>query len=64
MERTVLDSIAVNDGELQELAVRRAQQVRDRILESGRLSPERVYMVDVQVPPGNNAASRVYLHLQ
>ncbi len=64
MERVVLDTINVSDDELRNLATQRAQRVRDKILESGRIAAERIYMLDVQSPGPSNAASRVYFHLQ
>jgi hypothetical protein len=53
----------LNDNDFAELAARRARRVRDHIMASGKVGPERVLLSD----PGRSKAgkgSRVWLHLQ
>ena len=64
MEHAVLDTVQVGDDELVELASKRAHQVEEKILETGKLPAERLFLMDVAPTQPTNAASRVYFHLQ
>ena len=63
MEKEVLKTITVSDDELRELARNRARRVQEKILESGRVAPERILLSDIQSPEYTNRSSRVYFHL-
>lgn len=68
MEKLILDHIEVKDDDLRLLAVERAQQVKDRILKSGRIEANRIFLVEPEsLSPdekGNFKASRVDLSLK
>ena len=63
MEKEVLKAVTVNDDELRELARNRARRIQEKILESGRIPPERILLSDIQSPEYTNRSSRVYFHL-
>lgn len=44
MERLLLEHTAVSDGELRQLALRRAEGVKDQILKSGQVDPGRIFL--------------------
>ncbi|MDY6952708.1 MAG: DUF748 domain-containing protein, partial [Thermodesulfobacteriota bacterium] len=53
MERLILQHIDVTDNDLRLLAIKRAQEVKDDILQSGTIGPERVFLVEAtSLAPG------------
>ena len=46
MEKLILTNIPVGDGDLKALAARRAANVKDALLGSGEISPERIFIVE------------------
>ncbi|MBI5343309.1 MAG: DUF748 domain-containing protein [Deltaproteobacteria bacterium] len=46
MEKLMLTNIKITDDDLRQLAMRRAQGVRDALLKPGRVPPERVFLVE------------------
>jgi len=68
MERLILQHVEVSDNDLRLLALKRAQQVKDYILESGKVDPGRVFLVEAKsLAPGkqeNLRDSRVDLKLK
>jgi hypothetical protein len=63
-ERIVLSTISLSDNELFQLASERARNVRQLILDSGKVEAERLSLVDVAAGNSTNRASRVYFHLE
>lgn len=63
MEKLILTHIEVTDETLKDLAKRRAQRVREYLLQSGQLGSERVFLVEpkslTQKPEGGGKGSRV-----
>ncbi len=51
MEKLLMDQIEITDGELRSLAQERANLVRDYILRSGEIDPERVFIVEPKIYP-------------
>jgi len=45
MEKLIHDSIAVTDGDLAQLAARRAQNVREELLQAGKVEAARIFLV-------------------
>lgn len=45
MEKLINDNIAITEGDLTELSARRAQSVREQLLEKGKVEPARVFLV-------------------
>jgi hypothetical protein len=64
IEREVLETIKVSDNELNQLAVTRARQVQQKILESGKIEASRISLVNPETGSSTNQSSRVYFHLQ
>jgi len=64
IEREVLDTMKVSDAELNQLAVARARQVQQKILESGKIEAARVSLANPAESSSTNRTSRVYFHLQ
>jgi uncharacterized protein involved in outer membrane biogenesis len=68
MKKAVLATIKVTDADLRLLAQRREQRVEKDILDSGKVKPERVYLVSPNslLPPkeGDLKASRVVMTLK
>jgi hypothetical protein len=64
VEMTVLDTIKISDEELGDLALKRARQVQQTILASGKIESERVFLADAAGDSATNKASRVYFHLR
>ena len=46
MEKLMLTNIEAGDGELRQLASQRANAVKDALLQSGKIEPERVFIVE------------------
>ncbi len=51
MEKLMLTHIQVTDDNLRQLAVERASHVRDRLVASGKVEPERVFLVEPKTLP-------------
>jgi hypothetical protein len=51
MEKLMLTHIKVTDDNLRQLAVERASHVRDRLVASGKVEPERVFLVEPKTLP-------------
>ena len=49
MKRQLLESIDVQENEVRLLAQRRAQAIRDHLIQQGQISEERVFLIDVQL---------------
>jgi hypothetical protein len=64
IEREVLETINVSENELNQLATTRAQQVQQKILQSGKIEATRVLLAKPEAGSVTNQASRVYFHLQ
>jgi outer membrane protein OmpA-like peptidoglycan-associated protein len=45
MEKLIHNSISITDGDLTELSARRAQTVREQLLEKGSIEPARIFVV-------------------
>ncbi|MCK9392178.1 MAG: DUF748 domain-containing protein [Syntrophales bacterium] len=45
MERLLLEHTAVSDGDLRQLALRRAEAVKDQLLKSGQVEPGRIFLM-------------------
>ena len=45
MEKMMLDNITVTENDLTQLAARRAQNVRDQLLQAGKIEPSRIFLV-------------------
>jgi hypothetical protein len=58
-----LETIKVSGQELKQLAANRAQQVQQKILESGKIESSRVSLANPDTS-STNQTSRVYFHLQ
>ncbi len=63
-EQIVLGTIKLADEDLVRLASLRSQNVRQRILDSGKVESSRLSVVDVAGQDATNRASRVYFHLE
>ncbi|MDA8098913.1 MAG: DUF748 domain-containing protein [Nitrospiraceae bacterium] len=50
MEKLLLDSVQVTDGDLRELAGQRARTVKELIVRSGKVEPERIYLLEPKSP--------------
>ncbi len=46
MEKLMLTYVEVNENDLRSLATRRAMNVRDALLKSGKVEPERVFVLE------------------
>jgi Domain of Unknown Function (DUF748) len=68
MEALMLKYTRITDDDLRDLANRRAQVVRDRILASGQVSPDRVFIVAPKIAPADEkskgSSSRVDFSLR
>jgi hypothetical protein len=64
MERLVLESVAVTDDDLRQLAAQRAQRVQKEILDTGKIEAERIVLAAEGTGGTTNRASRVYFHLE
>jgi uncharacterized protein involved in outer membrane biogenesis len=53
MEALMLKNTQISDDDLRDLANRRAQAVRDRILASGQVTPERIFIVASKTATGD-----------
>jgi 5,10-methylene-tetrahydrofolate dehydrogenase/methenyl tetrahydrofolate cyclohydrolase len=63
MEQQLLESIPVEDSDLQALASERARQVQLYLIQSGKVEAERVYLAQSGDQSESNKGSRVYLQL-
>ncbi|MDH5669103.1 MAG: hypothetical protein OEY86_13940, partial [Nitrospira sp.] len=63
MKRQVIAEIPVSDAELESLARQRGEVVRDRLLESGKLENERVFMLESSVAESDHEHVRTQLEL-
>jgi outer membrane protein OmpA-like peptidoglycan-associated protein len=55
MEKLLMDHLEITDEELRSLAQERANRVRDYILSSGEIDPERIFIVEPKIyPPGED----------
>lgn len=55
MEKLLMDHIEITDEELRSLAQERASRIRDYILKSGEIDPERIFIVEPKIyPPGKD----------
>jgi hypothetical protein len=64
MQRLVLESVAVTDDDLRQLAAKRAQRVQKEILDMGKIEAERIVLAAEGTGGATNRASRVYFHLE
>jgi len=48
MEKLMLENIVIPDGALSQLAARRAQAVREKLLAGGKVEPDRIFLVKPQ----------------
>jgi hypothetical protein len=64
LEGQLFETIEITESDFSLLAIERAKRVKEHLLQSGRVEPERVFMAekgeDTKAPKG----SRVYLHLR
>jgi len=51
MEKLMLTHIQVTDDNLRQLTVERASRVRNRLVASGKVEPERVFLVEPKILP-------------
>ena len=45
MEKLIKEHISVTDNDLAQLAAKRAQNVRERLIEAGKIEPARIFLV-------------------
>lgn len=64
MEQALLNSISVSDDDFQSLAAQRAKAVREYILQSGKVEPERLFLTENKSEGLKTQGPRVYLQLQ
>lgn len=64
MEAALLNSIAIGDEDFQSLAAARAKTVRDYILQSGKVEPQRLFLTESKSGALKTEGARVYLDLQ
>jgi hypothetical protein len=64
IELTILQSISVSDDDFQSLASNRAKVVREYILQSGKVEPERLFLTESKTSGLKTDGARVYLDLQ
>lgn len=64
MEQALLNSISVGDDDFQSLAAQRAKAVREYILQSGKVEPERLFLTENKSEGLKTQGPRVYLQLQ
>ncbi|MCC6543057.1 MAG: DUF748 domain-containing protein [Nitrospirae bacterium] len=67
MEKLMLTNIKITDDDLRRLAAQRASQVRDHILKTGQVEPERIFLIEPRTlqpeKKENQKASRVEFNL-
>ena len=63
MKQRVMAEIPVSDAELESLARQRGEAVRDRLLESGKLDNDRVFMLESNVAESDHEHVRTQLEL-
>jgi hypothetical protein len=64
LEAQLLETIEVTTGDFQTLAIERAQRVKEYILKTGKVEPERLFLTDSTGQAATFKGSRVYLHLR
>ncbi len=64
MTQLLLNAIEVKDSDFQALTSARAKAVREYILQSGKVEPERVFLVESQAGGFKSQGSRAYLQLK
>jgi hypothetical protein len=64
MELALLNSIKVGEDDFQTLASQRAKAIREYILQSGKVEPERVFLTESKTAGLKTDGARVYLQLQ
>jgi hypothetical protein len=63
-EAALLSSIPVSDDDYQALALQRAKTVREYLLQSGKVEPERLFLTENKTGTLKTTGPRVYLQLQ
>jgi hypothetical protein len=63
-ETALLNSIPVSDDDFQALALQRAKTVREYLLQSGKVEPERLFLTENKTGSLKTTGARVYLQLQ
>ena len=63
LERAVLEGIEISERDFSTLAEDRARQVRDYVLQTGKVDAERVFLAK-SAGADRGKGSRVYLHLR
>jgi len=63
IERQVLATIDVPEDDLRKLSKDRATQVQGKILESGKITADRISVLSDKTGPATNRTTRVYFHL-
>lgn len=64
IERQLLGRIEISDSDLRLLAADRVKQVKEKILGTGKVEAERVFVAEAAEESTDPPASRVYFHLQ
>jgi hypothetical protein len=64
MERRLVGAVAVSASDLQGLAARRAEAVRDYVVGSGKVEASRLFFTEAGADAGRAQGARVYLQLQ
>jgi hypothetical protein len=63
-EAALLNSLPVTDDDFQALAVQRAKTVREYLLQSGKVEPERLFLTENKTGSLKTTGPRVYLQLK
>jgi hypothetical protein len=66
MSARLAETMEVNDNDLRALAMARAAQVRDTLLTTGKIAPERLFLAKLSTaaPAKQNQGPRVFFELQ
>ena len=64
LEQRLVKSLVVRESDLKSLAARRAEAVRDYLIQSGKVEPTRLFFAENPASDGASRASRVYLQLR
>ncbi|MFT3780711.1 MAG: DUF748 domain-containing protein [Nibricoccus sp.] len=64
MTGRLAETMAIDDNDLRALAARRAEVVRDYLINIGKISPDRLFLGQSSGPAKENKGPRVFLNLQ
>lgn len=64
MTGRLAETTSINDNDLRALATRRAEHVRDHLINVGKISPDRLFLGQSSAAANENKGPRVFLNLQ